>query len=394
MSKIEELIEQHCPDGVEYRELGAIIISLKTGLNPRKFFILNTKDASNYYVTVRELGGIDITFYEKTDRIDDEALKLINNRSNLDIGDILFSGTGTVGRTAIIKTKPTNWNIKEGVYVIKPNQKTIISKYLLYYLNSEIAKKQIENKIVGSPVCSIPMAELRKITIPVPPLPIQQEIVNILDKFTQLQAELEAELEARRKQYEYYRNELLNFEGKEVEWKKLGEISKILRGTAITEKETISGEFPVVANGPNPNYYHEKSNRSGEIIVIARSGAYCGLVTYWNIPLFLTDAFSIHPDNTLFKTKFVYYLLKKEQEKIHQMKKGSGVPHVRAKDFESYSIPLSSLPEQDRIVAILDKFEALVNDKTYGLPAEIEARRKQYEYYRGKLLDFKRINNG
>jgi type I restriction enzyme S subunit len=208
-----------------------------------------------------------------------------------------------------------------------------------------------------------------------------------------LKAELEAELQARRAQYEYYRNELLNFERKEVEWKILGDVSKILRGTAITEKEAISGEFPVFANGPNPIYFHAKSNRNGETIVIARSGAYSGLVSYWNKPFFLTDAFSIHPDNTLLNTKFVYFLLKNEQEKIHQMKKGSGVPHVRARDFESYSIPIPPLAEQNRIVAILDKFDKWVNDISEGLPAEIQARRKQYEYYRGKLLEFKPIQN-
>jgi type I restriction enzyme S subunit len=207
-----------------------------------------------------------------------------------------------------------------------------------------------------------------------------------------LEAELEAELEARKKQYTFYRDALLSFEGKNVEWKTLGEVSKILRGTAITKKETVHGEFPVVANAPDPIYYHNKSNRSGEIIVIARSGAYSGLVSYWNQPLFLTDAFSIHPNNNLLKTKFVYYILKREQNKIHSMKKGHGVPHVRASDFESYSIPIPPLSEQQRIATILDKFDALVNDISIGLPAEIEARRKQYEYYRNRLLTFKMVS--
>jgi len=191
-SKIERLIAEHCPKGVEYKTLNEIILSLKTGLNPRKNFLLNTPDADNFYVTVRELGGIDINFLKKTDKVNNEALKLINNRSNLEIGDVLFSGTGTIGRTALITEKPENWNIKEGVYVIKPNQKSVHSKFLLFFLNSIHAIKQIENKIVGSPVSSIPMAELRRIKIPLPPLAIQQEIVKILDNFTELEAELEA----------------------------------------------------------------------------------------------------------------------------------------------------------------------------------------------------------
>lgn len=201
---------------VEFQELGVIIISLKTGLNPRKNFVLNTPDAKNYYVTVRELNGIGVSFYKKTDMVNDDGLRLINNRSNLEEGDVLFSGTGTIGRTAWVKEKPNNWNIKEGVYVIKPNKQVINSKYLLYYLNSKHAKTQIENKIVGSPVCSIPMSEMKKIKIPLPCMEEQQRIVSILDKFDALVNDisvgLPAELNARRKQYEYYRGKLLTFE--------------------------------------------------------------------------------------------------------------------------------------------------------------------------------------
>lgn len=230
-----------------------------------------------------------------------------------------------------------------------------------------------------------------KIPLPIPcpenpkeSLEIQAKIVRILDAFT----ELTAELTARKKQYNYYREQLLSFEEGEVEWKTLGEIGKILRGTAITEKETNPGEYPVVANGPSHNYYHDQSNRSGETVVIARSGAYAGLVSYWDTPIFLTDAFSIHPDNEILRTKFLYYVLKKDQIKIHNMGKGAGVPHVRAADFESYKVPAPSLAEQARIVAILDKFDALTNSISEGVPREIELRQKQYEYYRDLLLSF------
>lgn len=206
---------------IKETNLDDLIISLKTWLNPRKNFVLNTVDAENYYVTVRELWGIDINFYDKTDRVNNEALRLINNRSNLEVWDVLFSWTWTIWRTALVKEKPKNWNIKEGVYVIKPNKIKIDSKFLLFYLNSNQAKKQIENKIVGSPVSSIPMSELKKIKIPVPfkdwepDLEKQQEIVAILDKFDALVNDisvwLPAELKARRQQYEYYRNKLLDF---------------------------------------------------------------------------------------------------------------------------------------------------------------------------------------
>lgn len=267
------------------------------------------------------------------------------------------------------------------------------SKYLYHFLLTK--QHEISSQVRKASVPRLSIATIEKLEIPIPcpdnpekSLQIQAEIVRILDAFTAMSAELTAELNARQKQYNYYRDQLLSFEEGEVEWKTLGDIAEILRGTAITEKETNPGEIPVVANGPGHNYHHDVSNRSGETIVIARSGAYAGLVSYWNKPIFLTDAFSIHPDNSLLGTKFLYYVFKKDQTKIHLMGKGAGVPHVRAKDFESYRIPVPPLTEQARIVAILDKFDALTHSITEGLPREIELRQKQYEYYRDKLLSF------
>jgi type I restriction enzyme, S subunit len=269
----------------------------------------------------------------------------------------------------------------------------INKKYFAYQLKR---KFDIEKENArGSTLKTITKEEFSKFEIPIPcldnpdrSLAIQAEIVRILDTFTELTAELTAELTDRKKQYNYYRDRLLTFEKGEVEWKTLGEIGEILRGTAITEKESNPGEYPVVANGPSHNYFHDKSNRSGETVVIARSGVYAGLVSYWDISIFLTDAFSIHPDNDALSSKFLYYVLKKDQTKIHNMSKGAGVPHVRAKDFESYKVPVPSLEEQARIVAILDKFDTLTTSISEGLPREIALRQKQYEYYRDLLLSF------
>ncbi|SNX60632.1 type I restriction enzyme, S subunit [Nitrosomonas ureae] len=245
----------------------------------------------------------------------------------------------------------------------------------------------------AQPGLAVGKIENLEIPIPCPDNPkksleIQAEIVRILDAFTKLTAELTAELTARKKQYNYYRDQLLSFEEGKVVWKMLGGVAEFRRGTAITQKQTTVGDIPVVANGPTPTYLHGESNREGETIVIARSGAYAGYVSFWNQPIFLTDAFSVHPDSKILKSKFVYHFLQNKQEHIHTMKKGAGVPHVRVKEFELYDIPIPSLDEQARIVAILDKFDTLTNSLTEGLPREIELRQKQYAYYRDLLLNF------
>lgn len=297
-------------------------------------------------------------------------------------GEILISASGTIGRAVIFDGKDAYFQDSNIVW-IENNESRVLNKYLFYFY--QIANWGVAE---GGTIQRLYNDNLRKLQVPIPPILIQTEIVRILDAFTSVTAELTAELTMRKKQYNYYRDQLLSFKEGKVKWAKLGDVGKILRGTAITKKETILGDFPVVANAPNPICYHNKSNRNGEAIVIARSGAYAGLVSYWSEPFFLTDAFSIHPDNKILKPKFVYFFLKNEQEKIHFMKEGSGVPHVRARDFESYSIPIPSIAEQERIVGVLDKFDALTNSITEGLPREIELRQKQYEYYRDKLLSF------
>ena len=278
-------------------------------------------------------------------------------------------------------------------YIFKHNQNP---KYLAYYLKTPSFFDFKKRNRTGTKVIRVHGDRLATFQIPIPcpdnpdrSLAIQAEIVRILDTFT----ELTAELSDRKKQYNYYRDRLLTFEECEVEWKTLGEIGEILRGTAITEKEANSGDYPVVANGPSHNYFHDQSNRSGETIVIARSGVYAGLVSYWDIPIFLTDAFSIHPDNNALSSKFLYYVLKKDQTKIHNMSKGAGVPHVRAKEFESYKVPVLPLEEQARIVGILDKFDTLTTSISEGLPREIALRQQQYEYYRDLLLSFSKAED-
>ncbi|GAA8816554.1 hypothetical protein HpRN124_00930 [Helicobacter pylori] len=178
--RIKMLNQILASNGVEFRELGDIILSLKTGLNPRSFFKLNTPNANNYYVTIRELEDYTIKFTHQTDRIDDNALSLCLKRSNLEKDDILFSGTGTIGKVSIIEKNPNNWAIKEGIYSIKPNKKIVFPRFLMFCLESSNILNDIKNKSFGGIVKSIPMNDLQQIQIPLPPLNEQIAIANIL----------------------------------------------------------------------------------------------------------------------------------------------------------------------------------------------------------------------
>ena len=208
----DQLLDLEGKEGVEMKKLGNVLVSLKTGLNPRKNFVLNSPGSKNFYITVRELGHYNITPTDKTDLVTDEALRLINNRSNLEKGDVLFSGTGTIGRTALVKEKPNNWNIKEGVYTLKPIQSVISSKFLIELLHTNPIMDKINSFIVGDPIRSVPMKSLVLVSIPIPSLEEQSRIVGILDTFEASIANLEQQLEMRVKLYEYYRNKLLDFE--------------------------------------------------------------------------------------------------------------------------------------------------------------------------------------
>lgn len=167
-----------------------------------------------------------------------------------------------------------------------------------------------------------------------------------------------------------------------IEWKKLGEVCTFNRGRTITAKDAENGEIPVIAGGQAPSYYHNEANRNGESITVAGSGAYAGFISYWNQPIFVSDAFTVDPNREL-GHRYLFYWLKMNQTNVFAMQKGAGVPHVHGKDIANFIIPIPSLAEQQRIVGILDTFTASIDN----LKEQIAQRRKQYEYYRDQLLD-------
>lgn len=167
-----------------------------------------------------------------------------------------------------------------------------------------------------------------------------------------------------------------------VEWKKLGEVCTFNRGRTITAKDAVDGGIPVIAGGQAPSYYHNEANRNGESITVAGSGAYAGFVSYWNQPIFVSDAFTVEPSDVL-THKYLFHWLKKNQTNVFATQKGAGVPHVHGKDIANFIIPIPTLSEQQQIVGILDTFTASIDN----LKEQIAQRRKQYEYYRDQLLD-------
>lgn len=195
--------------------MSEVLYSIRTGLNPRQFFKLNTPDANAYYVTISEFSGGRLVFSNATDKINETARMLCNNRSNLEINDVLFSGTGTIGETYVIESTPLNWNIKEGVYALKPKLHIIYPKYLKYILSQSDIKSDYIKLAEGGTVKSISMKKLNIFSIPVPTLSEQERIINILDKFESLTSDLSqglpAEIAAVQEQYEYYRDRLLSF---------------------------------------------------------------------------------------------------------------------------------------------------------------------------------------
>ena len=385
MSDLEKLIEKFCPLGVEYKKIEDISIRICSGGTP--------KSGNNFYyngeifwLRTQELNFNNITQTEL--KITNEGLK--NSSAKLIPKNCVIVAMygATVGKVGINKV-PLATN--QACCNIEVDSRQVLYKYIFYYFCNRY--KYIKSLGRGSQN-NINIKIIRNLEVPVPPIEVQNEIVRILDNFTELTEELnlnlEKELEARKKQYEYYRDLLLTF-GSEVERVELNKICKLERGSIITKNSIVEGKFPVVAGGKKPAYYCNKFNREGNIITVSSSGANAGYVSYWIEPIFVSDAFSINGIDDIILTKYIYYYLKSIQNKIYLMKKGGGVPHVKISDIKNFKIPLPPLHEQQRIVDILDRFDALCNDITKGLPAEIEARKKQYEYYRDLLLNFKSL---
>ncbi|EQB98638.1 restriction modification system DNA specificity domain-containing protein [Photorhabdus temperata subsp. temperata M1021] len=247
---------------------------------------------------------------------------------------------------------------------------------------------------------SLTQAILNKIQIPIPPLHIQEEIVRILDTFTELTAKLIVQLTARKKQYNYYRDQLLSFEEGEVEWKTLEELTEYSKTRICFDKLDKSNYVGVDnllqnwAGKKESNYVPTEGNLieyQSDDILIGNIRPY--LKKIWHADRIggtNGDVLVIHLTDETITPRYLYQILADDKFFDHNMRhsKGAKMPRGNKTKIMEYPIPIPPLVEQDRIVAILDKFDALTSSISEGLPREIELRQKQYEYYRDLLLNF------
>ncbi len=403
MSKLEELIKKMCPDGVEYKKLKEVTDFVQGFAFKNNTFknegigLVRTTNIQDKSVSKENMIYIDQKDYVEN------LEKYIIRKDRILIG---MSGTIKVGMNSSDELFYLNQRV--GMFI--PNEKIINNKFLFYILDNSIPK--LYNLVSGSSVKNLSSNTLNDFRIAVPPLEVQCEIVHILDDFTLLSAELSAELKARRKQFNYYRDELIKT-AHGAEYKTLKEIATdMYRGAGIKRDEVTETGIPCVRYGEIYTTYNvlfdscvshtdetkQKSKKyfeygdvlfaiTGESVEeIGKSTVYLG-----------NDKCLAGGDTVVMKhnenPKYIGYALSTTEAQM-QKSKGkvkSKVVHSSVPALKEISIPIPSLKEQERIASLIENFDKICNDLSEGLPAEIEKRQKQYEYYRDKLLSFKEV---
>lgn len=381
MSHIDDLIHELCPNGVEFKAVGEVTAK---GSNIKW---VNAGEAEFQYI---DLSSVDLV----TRRIGETVSITADNapsraRQIVQTGDVLFATTRPAQmRWAVIPAEYDGQIASTGYCVLRPDTSVVLTNFLAHILGADTFRQYVEANQVAGNYPSIPDNRVRAYRIPVPPLEVQREIVRVLDQFTQLEAELETELEARRRQYEHYRRTVLDkaFDGSSV--RKLGEIADLNWGDTNTTKSSYiknGGYIAFSAAGPDGMLDHFDYDRNA--VVLSAIGALSGKTWRasgrWSCIKNTIRFFS--RDESVVLTDYLYWVTSVAG---FWPRRGSAQPFISKGDADQVLIPVPSIEEQRRVVRTLDKFDALVNDITSGLPAEIAARRKQYEYYRDKLLTF------
>lgn len=386
MSKLEKLIQQYCPDGVEWIKIKDIA-QVGTGSSNG-----NEADEDGKY-----------PFFVRS--------QIVKSKNDFEYDEeaIIIPGEGGIGD--IFHYINGKYALHQRVYRIHFTTQQINVKFAFYYMKSAF-KRFIMTKAVSATVTSIRKPMIKDFEIPVPPLPVQEEIVRVLDTFTELQAELQAELQKRKQQYNYYLDNLLNFKninrgGQEIKWMKMSEVAsftygytskaqdsgnvRYIRITDITDKGQLNpknGKYISLADDVRP-YLLQKGD-----LIMARTGATYGKTLYYNedYPSAYASFLIKITLNQSVDSKYYWHFTRSSiyWEQANRLVGGGAQPQFNTGAISQVKIPLPSIEEQQRIADILDRFDTLTNDLTSGLPAEMEKRRQQYEFYRDKLLTFKR----
>lgn len=381
MSRIDELIRELCPNGVEHKNLGSL------GRRNKGTPITASR--------MKELhrDGAPIKIFAGGKTVADFPTDALPEKNIINEPSIIVKSRGHIGFEYY--DKPFSHKNELWSYTI--NNHGVDQKFIYYYLLTKVKNLQELARATSVKLPQLSVKDTDSLKIPIPPLKVQREIVNILDKFTQLEAELSAELSARRKQYEYYRNQLFIFDESQIRWLELGELCKVSRGRVMSKDylNDNAGEFPVYSSQTANNGIFGRINSYDydfESITWTTDGANAGSVFYHNNEKFsitnVCGLLQVKTENL--STRFLYYALQM-LTKPH-VSAGMGNPKLMSNVMSKIKVPVPSMEEQNRIVNMLDNFDLLVNGISDGLPAEMKARRKQYEYYRTKLLTFQELS--
>ena len=400
MNKIEQLLQEHCPNGVEWKPLGEVF-ETRNGYTPSK---ANAEFWTNGTIPwfrmedIRANGGV---LKESIQYITTQAVK---GKGLFEAGSIIMATTATIGEHALIiadslaNQQFTNFKVRKSL------NKRLLSKFIYYYFF--IIDEWCKRNVNVSNFPSVEMERLKRQQFPLPPLPVQQEIVRILDKFTTLEAELEAELEARKKQYEYYRDNLFTF-GDEVEWKALGEVVKTTKNIKWQKNENTYDYIDLTSvcretgnvletlkiKADNAPSRAQKMVQLDDVIFATTRPSQMRIALIpkkFDGQIASTGYCVLRADKVNVLPKWIFFTLSTTEFKkfVAENQSGTAYPAISDSKLKEFKIPLPPLSEQQHIATILDKFDTLVNSISEGLPREIELRKKQYEYYREQLLSF------
>nr|WP_000348496.1 restriction endonuclease subunit S [Leptospira interrogans] len=368
------------------------IFDLRNGYTPSKSISEYWKDGTIPWFRMEDIRANGQILNNALQKVAKSALK---GGKLFPANSIIVATSATIGEHALI-TVPYLSNQRFTNLILKTEYSDRFEiRFLFYYCF--LLDDWCKNNTTMSSFASVDMNGFKKIQIPIPPLPAQEEIVRILDAFTELTTELASELSARKKQYNYYRDQLLSFEEGEVEWKTLGETCDVYTGGEAPESSSMSKtptdiyKYPIFGNGAEVYGYTDRYRIDKDAVTISSIGANTGTIYFRKAhftPIIRLKV--VIPKQEGILPRYLFHAL----SSIAIGSKSSSVPNMNAADVKRISIPIPPLAEQERIVDILDKFDALTSSISEGLPREIELRQKQYEYYRELLLSFPKAEAG